>query len=67
MRKYVIWVSEGDTKGYIRVGSNGTEFVKVAAEATPLPNRVAASAVVQAIKPEIKKKGFDVKIGIEAL
>lgn len=67
MRKYVIWVSENDQKSYIKVTDHGTEAVPDKKDATPLPNRVVASSIVAAIKPGIKKQGFDVEIGMDII
>ena len=67
MKKYVIWVSKNGTKYYIQASDKGTEAVSNKAEATTLPNRVAAQAVCAAIRPAIKKQGFDVEIGLEVL
>lgn len=67
MRKYVIWVSQSGTKYYIQASDKGTEAVSNKADATVLPNRMTAQAVCAAIRPEIKKQGFDVEIGLEVL
>lgn len=67
MRKYVIWVSENGVRQYIKVSDQGTVAVPDKSDATPLPNRVIASSVVAAIKPGIKKQGFDVEIGYDII
>lgn len=67
MRKYVIWVMQNGTKYYVKASDKGTEAVSNKAEATVLPNRLTAQAVCGAIRPEIKKQGFDVEIGLEVL
>lgn len=67
MRKYVIWVEENNQKSYIKVTDHGTVAVLDKKDATPLPNRVVASSIVAAIKPGIKKQGFDVQIGMDMI
>ena len=67
MRKYVIWVMQNGIKYYIQASDKGTEAVPNKEDATPLPNRLTAQAVCTAIRPEIKKQGFDVDIGLEVL
>lgn len=67
MKKFIIWVMENGTKYYIKASDKGTEAVSNKAEATTLPNRAAAQAVCAAIRPAIKKQGFDVMIGLEVL
>ena len=64
-KKFVIWVSENDTKVYIKISDQGASSVPDIASASAFPNRVAASAIVAAIKPAIKKQGLPVKIGVE--
>lgn len=68
MKKYVIWVSEKNTKAYIRINPGGeAEAVSDKMLASVMPNRVVASSICAAIKPAIKKQGFDVKIGIDVV
>ena len=67
MRKYVIWVEENHQRSYVKVTDQGTVAVLDKKDATPLPNRVVASSIVAAIKPGIKKQGFDVQIGMDML
>lgn len=67
MRKYVIWVEENGQRSYVQVSDQGTVAVPDKKDATPLPNRVVASSIVAAIKPGIKKQGFDVQIGMDML
>lgn len=67
MRKYVIWVSENGVRSYIQVSDQGTVAVPDKKDATPLPNRVVASSIVAAIKPAIKKQGYDVQIGMDMI
>lgn len=67
MRKYVIWVAENGNRQYIKVTDQGTVAVPDKKDATPLPNRVVASSIVAAIKPGIKKQGFDVQIGMDII
>ena len=67
MRKYVIWVEENGQRSYIKVTDQGTVAVSDKKDATPLPNRVLASSIVAAIKPGIKKQGFDVQIGMDII
>ena len=68
MRKYVIWVSENNTKVYIKVNESGTsEAVPDKLSASVFPNRVFAQSIVAAIKPAIKKQGYDVQIGIDVV
>lgn len=67
MRKYVIWVEENGQRSYVQVSDQGTVAVPDKKDATPLPNRVVASSIVSAIKPGIKKQGFDVQIGMDML
>ena len=67
MRKYVIWVEENGQRSYVQVSDQGTVAVPDKKDATPLPNRVVASSIVAAIKPCIKKEGFDVQIGMDML
>lgn len=66
MRKYVIWVSEDNgPRSYIQVTDAGTKAVQDKSDATPLPNRTVAMAVVSAIKSKIKKEKLNVIIGTE--
>lgn len=68
MKRYVIWLREGEKKVYVQVGLNGSTIpVSSAAEATPLPNRFVASCLIKAIKPAIKKNSYSVEIGFDAL
>lgn len=67
MRKYVIWVEENGQRSYIQATDQGTVAVPDKKDATPLPNRVLATSIVAAIKPAIKKQGFDVQIGMDMI
>lgn len=67
MRKYVIWIEENGQRYYIKATDQGTTTVLDKKDATPLPNRVIASSTVAAIKPAIKKQGFDVQIGMDMI
>ena len=66
MRKYVISVSENNgPRYYIQVSDGVTKAVQDKSDATSLPNRTVAMAVVSAIKSKIKKEKLNVIIGTE--
>lgn len=67
MRKYIIWVEDNYQRNYIKVTDQGTVGVPDKKDATPLPNRVLASSIIAAIKPAIKKQGFNVQIGMDII
>lgn len=68
MKKYVIWVSERGTKCYIKIDNNGVPYATAnILEASVMPNRAVAQSIVCAIKPAIKKQGFNVNIGFECI
>ena len=67
MKKYVVWLSENDNKGYVKESAGSTVLVEDPKDATAFPNRAVAMCVVSAVKPAIKKNKLSVQIGIECL
>ena len=69
MKQYVIAAESQGVKKYVFVNLNDStsEAVDDKSCATPLPNRIVARSVCNALRPVIKKQGLDVKLSVEVL
>ncbi len=69
MKHYVIAAECQGVKKYVFINMNDSTSCAVDDKscATPLPNRVVARSVCNAIKPAIKKQGLVVKLSVEVL